>query len=376
VRENKTGSFKVGSVSGIPINIHITFILLLAYLIFGGRGQTALIDTIFILLVFGCVLIHELAHALVAKRFGIRTKKITLYPIGGLASIAETPEARQEVLISLAGPIANLLIAALIYLTMGLPELNIFTDIFSHGMGTRLFLTNIWLALFNMIPALPMDGGRVLRASLNILGVHAVTNITTGIGIFVSVLFAIGGVYSGEVMLFLMSFVVFVSSVQEFFQAEGRIIATSLKVRDAMVPKERVESFLHGTTVAAAISRSLTSWQPFFPVTTGNSVIGVVSRTTISDQAAINKDEYLSEFMTRDFVLLEADAPLKDALDSGAANELPIAIVVHNGEYVGVLAYDIVTDLLIVEEMRRKISQEEREREARNDNEGEDPTAL
>ncbi len=376
MRENKTGSFKVGSVSGIPINIHITFILLLAYLIFGGRGQTALIDTIFILLVFGCVLIHELAHALVAKRFGIRTKKITLYPIGGLASIAETPEARQEVLISLAGPIANLLIAALIYLTMGLPELNIFTDIFSHGMGTRLFLTNIWLALFNMIPALPMDGGRVLRASLNILGVHAVTNITTGIGIFVSVLFAIGGVYSGEVMLFLMSFVVFVSSVQEFFQAEGRIIATSLKVRDAMVPKERVESFLHGTTVAAAISRSLTSWQPFFPVTTGNSVIGVVSRTTISDQAAINKDEYLSEFMTRDFVLLEADAPLKDALDSGAANELPIAIVVHNGEYVGVLAYDIVTDLLIVEEMRRKISQEEREREARNDNEGEDPTAL
>lgn len=374
--ENRSGSFKVGSVSGIPINIHITFIFLLAYLIFGNRGQTALVDTIFILLVFSCVLIHELAHALMAKRFGIQTKRITLYPIGGLASIAGTPEARQEVLISLAGPAANLLIAALIYVTMALPELNIFADIFSSGMGTRLFLTNIWLALFNMIPALPMDGGRVLRASLNLLGARSVTNITTLVGVVVSVLFAIGGVYSGEVMLFFMSLVVFVASTQDFIRAEGRIIATSLKVRDAMVPKDRVESFLHGTTVAAATSRSLTSWQPFFPVTTGNTVIGVISRATITEQAAMNNDEYLSEFMIRDFVSLEAEAPLKDALDSSAATELPIAIVVHNGEYLGVLAYDLVADLLIVEEMRRKIVQDERKHEDRKDKEEEDPTVF
>jgi predicted transcriptional regulator len=172
-------------------------------------------------------------------------------------------------------------------------------------------------------------------------------------------------------MLLLMSAIVFVSSTQDYIQAEGRQIANSLKVRDAMVPKDRAESFAHGTTVAAASSRSLTSWQPFFPITSGNVVIGVISRATITDQAAQNSNDYLSEFMIRDFTSIEAEAPLKDALDSGRESELPVAIVVHNGEYVGILAYELVTDLLIVEDMRRTLAEHEQE-EQRKERRGDD----
>ena len=166
-------AFQIATVAGIPIRVHFTFLLFLVWIAFGQGGPNVL-NLAYVLAVFLCVLLHELGHSVVALRYNIPVADITLYPIGGVARIEKRPRAREELWIALAGPAVNVVIAAVLWGALGFPGMdrvasdltNVTAATAVHRLIERIMITNVILVLFNMIPAFPMDGGRVLRALL------------------------------------------------------------------------------------------------------------------------------------------------------------------------------------------------------------------
>jgi len=213
---------------GIQVFLHWTFLLLPAYIALTGLAEGSswrviATDIGQILIVFACVVLHEFGHALTAARFGVGTRDITLLPIGGVASLERMPEEpRQEFLITLAGPLVNLVIAGIAFVTLALSGLAILTsDLFSDlsswaGVLTFLFVANISLFLFNLVPAFPMDGGRLLRSGLGMwLPRPKATRIATVIGRILAVGFVLYGLYSGGAILAIIGIFIFMAAGSE-----------------------------------------------------------------------------------------------------------------------------------------------------------------
>jgi Zn-dependent protease len=205
-------SWKLGQLFGIGIYVHWTFLLLVAFILFSNWGQSgphaAIFAVTLLLSVFGCVVLHELGHALMARRFGIPTRDITLYPIGGVARLQRMSERPlEEFCIAVAGPAVNVAIAGLLFILvafLGLP-------LGSHGEPSvdlessylfTLAVINLGLVVFNMVPAFPMDGGRVLRAMLvPILGRLRATETAANIGALFAVLLLLAGIWNPLLIL-------------------------------------------------------------------------------------------------------------------------------------------------------------------------------
>jgi Zn-dependent protease/CBS domain-containing protein len=351
-------SFKVGVVSGIPIRIHATFFILLLWLVLGTEAGSPLIESIFVLTIFLCVLLHELGHALTAQRFNVETRDITLYPFGGIASIVTQPTPRAELVIALAGPLVNVVIALAIYPWIDLPDLSKPEEV-SASLPVRLFLTNCALALFNMLPALPMDGGRVLRAILALRKVEHPTRIAARVSQVLCVLLAIAAIYLEQPMLFVIAIIVFLGAMQEQVRVETRLIAANLKISEAMIPRDKIESFTHGTTLLSGLNRALVSWQPLFPVISGDSLVGIVTRSDIIHHAALHEDDYISEIMDRSTPSIDINSSMVEAIEEMERSGAQVMIVTEAGRYVGLLSYDRLTDLLLMRDIRQKIPKEE-----------------
>jgi Zn-dependent protease len=211
-------SWKIGRVAGIDLYIHATFLLLFLPVLFAGGGQSVT-NPFLIIAVFGCVLLHELGHALSARRFGIQTEDITLYPIGGVARLRRMPRAPgAELLIALAGPAVNFVLAAVLYGLSVILAIPGGSGGFVARLLEEMWLINLGLGLFNLVPAFPMDGGRVLRAVLSgWLGRVRATRIAATIGRALALCFGIVlPYYTGSMMTaFLAVFIYFAASAEE-----------------------------------------------------------------------------------------------------------------------------------------------------------------
>jgi Zn-dependent protease len=209
-------SWKIGRVAGIDVYVHATFLLI--FLIFGG-GPHALLNLMMVLSMFGCVLLHELGHALAARRFGIDTADITLYPIGGVARLRRLPRAPgAELVIALAGPAVNFVIAAGLYLLAWSSVVALLAPAWAGPFVGQLMLVNLGLGVFNLLPAFPMDGGRVLRALLSgWVGRAQATTIAARIGQFLAVF--MGGLlyltFWNPIHLALAAFIFFAAGAEE-----------------------------------------------------------------------------------------------------------------------------------------------------------------
>ncbi len=351
-------SLEVGAVAQIPIRIHVTFLLLLLWLVFGVDTPSPVIEGLFVVAVFLCVLLHELGHALVAKRFGVQTRDITLYPFGGVASIGSQPSAKGELAIALAGPLVNIVIALALYPWITLPDLTK-PEAASISFPVRLFLTNIGLAVFNLLPALPMDGGRVLRATLTLLGLKKPTTVAARVSQALCILLAIAALVTKQPMLFVIAFIVFFGAMQEQVRTETKVIAHGFRVADATIPRERLESFTHGTTVSKALSTALTSLQPLYPIVRGDELLGVIFREDILEHAATHADAYVGEIITRALPSVDENASLDDALTALEQSNVHVASVTRSGEYVGLLVYDRLADFLLLHEIRQKLPKDD-----------------
>jgi Zn-dependent protease/CBS domain-containing protein len=279
-------SFHLARIAGIDVKIHGTFFLLLAwfgFIFYRQGGSAAAIDGIlFVLLIFLCVVLHEFGHALAARRYGIKTHDITLLPIGGLARLEKMPDKPgEEVVVALAGPAVNVLIAAVLWIAIGLfitripnPEMMEETRI---PLLVRLFTVNIWLVLFNMIPAFPMDGGRVLRAVLAMRMNYArATQVAASIGQTIAFAFFIIGLWWNPMLLLIAVFIYFGAS-SEAGLAQMRSFSKDLRVSAAMVTQ--FQSLPLHATLNDAVEALLRTSQHEFPVTDElGKVRGILTR--------------------------------------------------------------------------------------------------
>lgn len=279
-------SLRLGSLFGIPIYLHWTFLLLIVWLVtaplFSGAPEAASVGLRtagFVLAIFGCVVLHELGHALAARRFGIATRDITLLPIGGLARLEKMPEKpMQELIVALAGPAVNVVIAAVaIPAVLVLDGPNAFLGGAVEGEATdtvalyqtnflaALAMVNIFLVVFNMIPALPMDGGRVLRAVLAMTTDRGrATTIAAAVGQVVAVGFVLLGLFTGHILLMLIGVFVFLGAGAEAQSERFRSALEGLRARDAMITRFR--SLRVSSTLRQAVDELLAGSQQDFPV--------------------------------------------------------------------------------------------------------------
>ena len=287
-------SIRIARVAGIEVRLHLTFLLFLAWIGFSyyqlGGATAATRGVVFILALFGCVLLHEFGHALAARGFGIRTPVITLLPIGGVARLQRMPDNPwQELVVAIAGPLVNVVIAAvLIYLLGQHTEMEHLERLNQPGVALLAKLTsvNIGLVLFNLIPAFPMDGGRVLRALLALaLPYSRATQIAAWVGQALAFGLGIVGLFTNPMLIFI-AFFIFLGAQQEAVLAQMKDISLGVPVSEAMVthltqlpPHARLDD---------AVEALLRTSQHEFPVVDdAGTVLGVLTRDDII--AALNR---------------------------------------------------------------------------------------
>lgn len=283
-------SLRLGSVSGIAIRVHFTFALLVAAFAShlgdkaGARG--AVFGVLLVLGLFACVVLHELGHALVAQRFGVAVREILLLPIGGVARLLSEPKKPlHELCIALSGPLVNVVLAVAAFAALGgrVPPLDwdaLQTRAIATPSGENVLLLllygNVMLAAFNLLPALPMDGGRVLRASLAfVLGQVRATNIAAGLAQLLAVALAIYG-FQYNPLLLLLALLVFMGAGQERATTRTNVLLAELSAGEVCDP--HATTFAPGDSVGLAIDQTLRSAQAHFLVTHGSEPIGTLSR--------------------------------------------------------------------------------------------------
>ena len=336
----------VASLSGVPIRIHTTFFFFFAWIVLtaGGSWQENLEVGAFVLGVFFCVLLHEFGHVLMARRFQILTKDITLYPFGGIALLTRMPIAKEEFWIAIAGPIVNILIASLLY-TSSLAN--------TYPIIHELIHTNIVIAIFNLIPAIPMDGGRVLRSILQMLSIQSATIIATKVSQVCSVLLAAAGFYFHSPMLVIIAAVVSMGAVQEAVVTSTKSAIEGKLTYEFMVERQKLYEFSHGTTLTDALPIALKALQDIFPVLYNDRLIGIIDRDTLIDAATSDPDnQYISSMMNRAFVATDSRKPLIDTMNLAKEHLASCLPVLDEEVFVGMIFPANVTEYMMVDSVR------------------------
>src|SRR5215216_1555503 len=301
------GSFKIGRFSGIDVRVHWTFLLLLAFFAFigyqgSGSPLGALTAIVMIVALFLCVLLHEFGHSLVAQRLGLEIHSITLLPIGGVSNLESLPEKpSDEVKITLAGPLVNVVLAPIFFgvgLLLGaVPRMptDLFTGIGSVGQFFfYLGYLNVVLAVFNLIPAFPLDGGRVLRALLAIrLGALRATDISSRVGQLFAAAFFLIGLLGGNFLLALVALFIFFGATGEAQMVRQQETTRGLSVSEVMGTKSRTETVTPYHTFGQVLDSVIHGYQEDFPVVEDGHLVGMITREEIM-AAAHSPERYSS----------------------------------------------------------------------------------
>lgn len=366
-------SFRVADVAGIPIRVHITFflILLLGAYQWGsitGTLNGALFGLVLMILLFVCVTLHELGHSLVARVFGIPVREITLLPLGGVAQITKNPEKPlHELLIAIAGPLVNVVIALILIVPLGLslgPMLLTGHGLLPEELGNTtlslntalawLFAANVSLALFNLIPAFPLDGGRVLRAVLAMfMGFPKATRVAVVTGQFIAILFGLYGVLNGQFLLTLVAVFIFFGAGQETAVAEAKTVLDTLRVGDAY--NKHALTLAVGDRVSRVVDYILTSYQPDFAVMQARNPIGIVTRhDVLATLASAPGDTLVTEMMQREFLKVDANKSLSEVRQVMEEKGTQIAAVYDGAAYLGLIGLEDITEAFAIQTFVRR----------------------
>lgn len=352
------GSIKLVTVSGIDIRMHLTFPLILIWgaLQFGvflGLGvQGAAFGVLVTLLLFVIVVLHELGHAFAARAYGIPVQRIVLLPIGGVAELARLPEdPRQEFVIALAGPAVNFALAALLWLVALVTPLGVglaegqFFQIFTRGaladpaeaVFQYLFAANLGLGLFNLIPAFPLDGGRVLRALLAMrLDFARATALAVGIGQTLAWMLGLWGVLSGNFFLVILAVFVYMAGSQEGRMVQVKNVLAGVRVGQAFARK--AATLEPWEPVSRAVDLTLTSFQSDFPVLAGGRVVGLLTAGDVIQALQQHREATpVTQVMRTDFPVAGPAESIYDAQQRMLAANIGAMPVVDNGVFLGML---------------------------------------
>ncbi len=347
----------IGSYSGIKVFIHWTFWIIIGYIFMihfqMGHGWTeALFGALFIMVLFGCVALHEFGHALTAKRYGIPTRDITLYPIGGVATLDRMPEKpAQELAVALAGPAVNLVIAAILYVFLYVNDQLLPISEIDHMGGENfwfnLMAANVILAVFNLIPAFPMDGGRVLRSSLAFrMDKLKATNIATRVGQVLAIVFVFLGFFGNFWLVFIGLFI-FMGASSEALLENAKSALVGHNVRDVMI--SQYTSLPPEEILEKAVKLLRNTHEQGIVVVENNKVLGISTRKELVDGLSEYGASYpLSKVMREGYPILSPDMPLTVVYQKFMANRLSIAPVLESGQLIGIVDVNSIKELIKV----------------------------
>ena len=369
-------SFRIGRIAGIPIKVGLSFLLVLplfAWLIAAdvGRWTSIMNDVVganlpaaslsagstpFVLGsaaaigLFAGVVFHELGHSLVAMRYGYPIDSITLWFLGGIAQLTETPEDwRQELAVAIAGPIVSVAVGTVSYLGfLAVPE--------SFGAArfvlAYLAVANVVLAAFNLLPGFPMDGGRVLRALLARDRTHArATKLAADVGKAFAVLLGIAGLFSGNIVFIAIAFFIYISAGGEAQQAVTKAALEGVAIERVMTPVAEIDAVSPETSVADLIDRMLTERHTGYPVLRDGELAGLVTLSDAREVREVERDAYrVEEVMSHDLTTIPTDADAMTALttmQSAGVGRLPVVDL--DGAFAGLVSRtDLMTALTIL----------------------------
>jgi len=342
------GNLNLGRISGIKIVVHWTFFFLIAWIVFselkrGGNTESVLFNIALVLAVFACVVLHELGHALTAKRFGIDTKKITLLPIGGMAKLERIPESpKQEFLITLAGPLVNVIIAILLYYIVSVDEFKVlnFSEAFEILMSFSfqnflffLFIVNVGLVVFNFIPAFPMDGGRILRALLAMkMSRVKATQIASSIGQFIAILFLLIGLLYNPFLIIIALFIFF-GAYGENQIVQHLALLKGHSVEEAMIIN--MTTFSPEDTIDLVVNKIISGTETDFLVVKDHKIYGILYHKSIIENS--NKNVLVKDVMDTSFKTVKHTDDLKEIYNIVFVEKKSFIPVLKEEKIVGVI---------------------------------------
>ena len=347
-------SWRIGRLFGIPVYLHATFFLLVAFILIaqwrdGATLRATIGSVLFILAIFATIVLHELGHALAARRFGIRTKDITLLPIGGIARLERMPDVpRHELWVALAGPAVNVAIAAIVFGIAALAGLHpaLALPVAAEGTVDRFIAVNVSLALFNLIPAFPMDGGRALRALLaERMEYVQATRIAASLGQGMALLFGVVGFTYNPFLVFI-AILVWMGASEEASIVQTRVLLAGVPVTHAMMTDFRTldasEPLQHAVTLVLAGA------QRDFPVTENGRLAGVLTRDAlVSALAAGRASEPVGHVMSRNVQTADANELLDVAFRRLQGQPCQVLPVLQGQNVIGLLTPENVGEFVM-----------------------------
>lgn len=354
------GSLNLGKIAGIRVEIHWTFVLLIGWIVLlgvssGSDTASILWNIAFILLLFVCVVMHEYGHALTARRYNIPTRKITLLPIGGVASFEELPEdPKQEFLVAIAGPAVNVVIALLLWLVVPAGQyLNMDPQALQETLGTvtaanllfYLLIANIMLVVFNLLPAFPMDGGRVLRALLTMrMDRVRATQIAAFLGQTLAFLFFLVGLIYNPFLILIALFVYF-GAQGENMMVQQLMLLKDHRVREAMMTNITVlnpEDFLN-----RVVDVILAGTERDFIVTEDETVKGVIYHSDLMQSLKQENGQVkVKDVMSDDFEHVQIDDDLTNVYRRVQARKKSFFPVLENGRLAGAIDMNNINEFI------------------------------
>lgn len=347
-------SLTIGRFAGTAVRLHFTFLLFIAWIAIGdymaGGASAAVRSVVFILLIFACVTAHEFGHILTARRFGVKTPEIILSPIGGIANMDRIPDVPlQELLVAIAGPLVNVAIAIVLIAAGGLTvETLAGFDFEKASLVERLALANVSLVVFNLIPAFPMDGGRVLRALLAMaMDAERATAIAARFGQACAFAFVLFGMFYSPILMVIGVFIYFAAASEEQ-TASFKAFASHLKVEDAM--EEPQTAFKASDPLSLAVSSLLATPQRDFAVVDENyRPIGLLDREALFSALKATEPEVPVSGAMRNVTVINAGEVLDEAVNrmrvSGTKAE---PVIDAQGRLVGMLTVENIAEMLMI----------------------------
>ena len=359
------GSFKLGNIAGIDVFLHWTFSLLILYIIYinykAGQNIVQIAwSVLFIIFVFATVLLHELGHAITAKKFNIKTNDITLLPIGGVASLEKLPEKpSEELMVAFAGPMVNITLALLLSFFIHYPNnseemiAQLSGGINGNNFLLNFFLVNIVLALFNLIPAFPMDGGRMLRAILSYkLKRNVATKIAARIGQIVAIGFIVLGFSHNPFLIFIGIFVIMAAQIETNY-AESKYLLKGYKVRDILMKQNPTIDC--NETLDTAVKLMVDSQNKYFLVTKNGILLGTLNRDQIIEGLSKKEEEAsLSSIIDKNLIYLEANTLLEDVFELIYKHRSTLMLVIEDNRFIGTLDMENLLEFILVNEVKTK----------------------
>ncbi len=350
-------SWKLIRLAGIDVYVHATFLLLIAWIGLGywrleGTLSAVLSGVGLILALFACVVLHELGHALTARRYGIQTRNITLLPIGGVAAMERMPEdPKQEIIVALAGPAVNLVIAVCLWVWLSLSNALVTVIYFDLTGGLfleQLLLLNIVLAVFNLLPAFPMDGGRVLRAALSMrLGRNRATQAAARVGQGLALCLGyLGLIYNPFLML--IAVFVWIGAAAEASMEQVKSSLSDTPVGRAMLTDFQTLSV--DDSLAHAIELTLAGSQKAFPVLENGRTVGVLTQHgLLRGLQATGEHTRVVDWMQKKIQSAEVDEPVHQILKRLQSDHCPLISVTEEGTLVGIIDLENISELIQIQ---------------------------